>query len=155
MKKKKKRNYFSSLSLGYIVWNNKKWWAWLGRNSKANKARTNTECSADQQLNHHRWKKHTVYPKKDKEKKIAITHCWRSYGFHSWQYILNTCLNILGTSIVITHDKCIVLWILFSETHFWTWAPVITVSALWNPSLRKQKHKKHFVCLQSMFYIVF
>jgi len=68
--------------------NIKQWWAWLEWISKASKPRTNAECSPDkpQQLNHHRWKKHTVYLKYIS--KHSIISEW-IYGTHMWQYILN------------------------------------------------------------------
>lgn len=45
---------------------NNQWWAWLEWISKANKPKGKKKCDSSPvnppQLNHHRWKKHTMYP---------------------------------------------------------------------------------------------
>lgn len=63
-----------------------------------------------------------------------------------------TCLNILETQIVMRHDECILfVCILFSDAHFWTWAPTIIVSTLSSPLFKKHKYKiMLLVCLQNM-----
>lgn len=128
--------------------NIKQWWAWLEWISKANKPTTNAECSPDnpQQLNHHRWKKHTMYPNYISNDSKQSTIAERSYGTHMWQYIS----NIDCMFKYIGDTNCDETWwmhfrvYLFSDAHFWTWAPTIIVSTL-SSLLKKHKDKLCFL----------
>lgn len=132
--------------------NIKQWWAWLEWISKANKPRANADCSPDkpQQLNHHRWKKHTMYPKYISSDSKQSTIAEWTYGTHMWQYILN--INYMFK--YIGNTNCDETWwmhfylficILFSDAHFWTWVPTIIMSTLSSPHLKKHKDKICFL----------
>lgn len=126
--------------------NIKQWGAWLEWISKANKQRSNAECSPDkpQQLNHHRWKKHTMYPKYISNDSEQSTIAEWSYGTHMWQYIL----NIDFMFKYIGNTNCDDTWWMYffeyfvSDAHFWTWTPTIIVSTL---SEKKHKNKLCFL----------
>lgn len=111
-KKKEKLLQFSVFGLHRVIQLNiRQWWAWQEWISKANKPRTNAECSTDnpQQLNHHRWKKHTMYPNyiPNDSKQTTIAKQATAHLCGNIFQTSTACLNILRTQIVMRHDECI------------------------------------------------
>lgn len=60
-------------------------------NLKGKQTKNKCDSSPDNppQLNHHRWKKHTMYPNYISDNLKQSTIAEQSYGTHMWQYISN------------------------------------------------------------------